>query len=222
MHSSSPEKFSQTSIFDLDETLCTVNTSFQFGKFLFFKRQLPLHKLPLLLACYLGHKIGFLSTTRLHSNACRYFFQGKSIDELDGYVCSFLDEHLPSMLNQTILMKFLDAKSLGHYTVLLSNSPDFLVGEIAKRLDFHEWAATEYVLHEDHRIADVGLLMEGVAKAKFVKNLIERMGISRETITAYSDSFLDIPFLDSVGNPIAVNPDRKLRKLSKQKGWTIL
>jgi phosphoserine phosphatase len=40
--------------------------------------------------------------------------------------------------------------------------------------------------------------------------------------TAYSDSHTDLPFLEAVGHPVAVNPDRKLRRIASQRGWPVL
>ena len=40
--------------------------------------------------------------------------------------------------------------------------------------------------------------------------------------TAYSDSHTDVPFLEVVGNPVAVNPDRALRRVAQERGWPVL
>jgi HAD superfamily hydrolase (TIGR01490 family) len=40
--------------------------------------------------------------------------------------------------------------------------------------------------------------------------------------TAYSDSHTDLPFLEAVGHPVAVNPDRRLRRVAVQRGWPVL
>ena len=40
--------------------------------------------------------------------------------------------------------------------------------------------------------------------------------------TAYSDSHTDLPFLEAVGHPIAVNPDRGLRRVAGERGWPVL
>ena len=39
---------------------------------------------------------------------------------------------------------------------------------------------------------------------------------------AYSDSVTDLPMLEIVGNPRAVNPDRALRRIALQRGWPVL
>jgi phosphoserine phosphatase len=64
--------------------------------------------------------------------------------------------------------------------------------------------------------------MQGEEKASCVKEVAERLCIAKEKITAYSDSFLDLPLLLAAGRPIAVNPDRKLRRFSEEQKWPIL
>jgi HAD superfamily hydrolase (TIGR01490 family) len=43
-----------------------------------------------------------------------------------------------------------------------------------------------------------------------------------EASTAYSDSHTDLPFLEAVGHPVAVNPDRALRRVAADRGWPVL
>ncbi len=40
--------------------------------------------------------------------------------------------------------------------------------------------------------------------------------------TAYSDSHTDLPFLETVGHPVVVNPDRELRATAARRGWPVL
>jgi HAD superfamily hydrolase (TIGR01490 family) len=50
---------------------------------------------------------------------------------------------------------------------------------------------------------------------------IRELDYDLESSTAYSDSHTDLPFLEAVGHPVAVNPDRKLRKIATKRGWPI-
>ena len=52
--------------------------------------------------------------------------------------------------------------------------------------------------------------------------LAEREGYDLAECTAYSDSHTDLPFLEVVGHPVAVNPDRRLRRIAQERGWPIL
>ena len=51
---------------------------------------------------------------------------------------------------------------------------------------------------------------------------IRELGHDLEVSTAYSDSHADLPFLEAVGHPVAVNPDRKLRRIAAERGWPVL
>jgi HAD superfamily hydrolase (TIGR01490 family) len=56
------------------------------------------------------------------------------------------------------------------------------------------------------------------AKADAIRSLDHDLAAS----TAYSDSHTDLPFLEAVGRPVAVNPDRALRRIAGERGWPVL
>jgi HAD superfamily hydrolase (TIGR01490 family) len=62
----------------------------------------------------------------------------------------------------------------------------------------------------------------GPGKAAAVRELAGAEGIDLAASTAYSDSHTDLPFLEVVGNPVVVNPDRELRRIARERGWPIL
>jgi len=51
---------------------------------------------------------------------------------------------------------------------------------------------------------------------------IRELGYDLDASTAYSDSHTDLPFLEAVGHPVVVNPDRKLRRIAAERGWPVL
>jgi HAD superfamily hydrolase (TIGR01490 family) len=67
----------------------------------------------------------------------------------------------------------------------------------------------------------VGGLLHGAAKAEAVLALAEREHLDLSLCSAYSDSVNDLPMLELVGHPNAVNPDGDLRALAKKRGWPI-
>ena len=64
--------------------------------------------------------------------------------------------------------------------------------------------------------------LHGAAKAEAVRELAAREGLDLAASTAYSDSHSDLPFLEAVGRPVAVNPDRELRRVAEGRGWPVL
>jgi phosphoserine phosphatase len=55
-----------------------------------------------------------------------------------------------------------------------------------------------------------------------MRGLAEREGIDLTRSTAYSDSHTDLAFLEAVGNPVAVNPDKRLRAIALTRDWPVL
>jgi HAD superfamily hydrolase (TIGR01490 family) len=59
------------------------------------------------------------------------------------------------------------------------------------------------------------------AKADCIRSLAASNYWDLDASTAYSDSHTDLPFLEAVGHPVVVNPDRKLRKIATERGWRV-
>ncbi len=66
-----------------------------------------------------------------------------------------------------------------------------------------------------------GGLLHGSAKAAAVLALAEREGLDLARCSAYSDSANDLPMLELVGHPHAVNPDARLRAVARERGWPV-
>ena len=60
------------------------------------------------------------------------------------------------------------------------------------------------------------------AKAAALHEVADVDGIDLASSTAYSDSHTDLPFLEAVGNPVAVNPDRELLGIARARGWPVV
>ena len=64
--------------------------------------------------------------------------------------------------------------------------------------------------------------LHGENKAVAIRELAHDEGLDLAASTAYSDSHTDLPFLEAVGNPVAVNPDRALRRVAAARDWPVL
>ena len=69
---------------------------------------------------------------------------------------------------------------------------------------------------------DVAFYCYGDGKAQAIQELAAREGYLLEHCYAYSDSITDLPMLETVGHPTAVNPDRALRKEAAARGWPMV
>ncbi|HKE99084.1 MAG TPA: HAD-IB family hydrolase [Actinomycetes bacterium] len=67
----------------------------------------------------------------------------------------------------------------------------------------------------------LGPVLHGPAKLRAVRELAARERIDLALCSAYSDSVNDRPLLEGVGHPVAVNPDRMLRRLAVERAWPV-
>ena len=210
------------SAFDLDHTLLTVNSSFEFGKYLYKNKLLSTRQMLFASACYILHKSGCLSLDSLHKKIFNVAFKGRSKTDLNTHVHQFLDCYLDAYWNRPVFEKLLDSKQAGHITTIYSSAPDFLVSAIASRLQIHHHEGTIYHTDESGNLSMIDKVVEGNAKAELLTRLAGQHRISKNNVFTYSDSYLDLPFLEVSGNPVAVNPDARLKRICKQKNWQIL
>ena len=59
-------------------------------------------------------------------------------------------------------------------------------------------------------------------KAEAIAQVAAERGIDLSASFAYSDSESDLPMLEAVGNPVAVNPDSALDRIARERGWRIM
>lgn len=209
-------------VFDLDRTIVADNCSLDFCRYLVNKNVLPSSSLIYSLFYYVKHTFFGMSLSDLHNHVFEHLLRGKSLEQLKENVAPFLQDYLFSQIYPPVLAELRLAQHLGYYTLILSNSPSFLVEKIALLLGVNEWRATQYAVDKEQKLCHITSIMQGEEKASCVQEIAGRLSIGKEQITAYSDSFLDLPLLLSAGTPIAVNPDRKLRRFSEQNKWLIL
>ena len=69
---------------------------------------------------------------------------------------------------------------------------------------------------------EIDLYLYGERKAQAARDVAAARGYRMADCRAYSDSITDLPLLEAVGHPTAVNPDRALRRLAEERGWPIL
>lgn len=115
-----------------------------------------------------------------------------------------------------------DHKLCGRDVVVVSASGEEIVGPIARALGATHAMATRMVVEDGKYTGDVAFDCFGEGKVRAVRELADREGYPLEHCYAYSDSITDLPMLEAVGHPTAVNPDRILRKEAATREWPVL
>ena len=115
-----------------------------------------------------------------------------------------------------------DHQEAGRDVVIVSASGTEVVEPIADLLGADRVIATRLVVAEGKYTGEIEYYAYGANKATAMAELADAAGYDLASSYAYSDSETDVPMLEAVGYPYAVNPDRTLRRLADGRGWEIL
>lgn len=119
-------------------------------------------------------------------------------------------------------------RSEGRAVVLASTSPEDLVRPLAARLGCDDVVATRWATSVDAEGVERytggidGGFVWAVGKLLAVRRWAGRHGVSLRASWAYSDSVYDLPLLEAVGHPVAVNPDLRLLGAATVQRWPVL
>ena len=148
----------------------------------------------------------------------------------DGAPIAQLDEDSTELLSQLILTKGFPAgfrrvrqhKALGHRTVLITGALDIVVERNLRPL-FDEIICARMTRTPDGTWT--GELDEapptGEARAMLMADYADAEGLRLEEAVAYADSASDLPMLEAVGFPVAVNPETRLSTIARKRGWLV-
>ncbi|WP_062381781.1 HAD family hydrolase [Demequina pelophila] len=110
----------------------------------------------------------------------------------------------------------------GHEVWLVTASPIEIGRMIARRLGATGALGTEAEHVGGYYTGKLnGGFLHGDLKATRIRELAERTGIDLARSHAYGDSLNDVPMLEAVGKPCPINPDPRMRKLARDRGWPV-
>jgi HAD superfamily hydrolase (TIGR01490 family) len=113
-------------------------------------------------------------------------------------------------------------KAAGRDVVIVSTSGEEVVAPIGAMLGADDVVATQMVVEDGKYTGEISRYAYGPEKAAAVLALAADRGYDLAGSYAYSDSVTDVPMLEAVGHPYAVNADRALRKIAVERDWPLL
>ena len=148
---------------------------------------------------------------------------GRTAEEVDFVAGPFVEDVIEPLIHSDAMRCLARHRAAGDRILIISASAHFLVSAIAERLGVAEVLAID--LEEQHGCYSGrtrGVLTYREGKVTRLNAWLEEQGETLEGAYFYSDSRNDLPLLQRVPYPHAVNPDPTLRAHAEQAGWDIL
>lgn len=210
-----------TAFFDLDKTLVPCNTGRLFVQDLRERGEISL-----------------VNALRAVSWLVKYHFAIIDLGTITGHVANFLRgrheadfaEECRRLVEDRVLPKLLPAglrtierhRQDGHALALLSSSPTYIVEPVARALSVEAVGATQFEVERGRLTGQIlGRPCFGPGKVCRAEELSKSHKLDVANSWFYTDSYTDLPMLERVSHKVAVNPDPRLRRTAKSRGWRV-
>ena len=170
----------------------------------------------------LRYTFGVIDAQKVAEEALRAY-RGKReswmIDRCEGWFKDYVIPHVTDAGRDAVARR----REAGEVTVIVTGATRYAAEPLARELGVEHVVCTE--LEVDSAGCFTGKMRPpmcyGEGKIERTLRLADAHAFALEESTFYSDSITDRPLLERVGEPIVVNPDARLRRLAKKRGWPI-
>ena len=148
---------------------------------------------------------------------------GWDVEQVKEIVGETLHDLIDPLIYSEAAALIAEHKAAGRDVVIVSTSGSEVVEPIAEMLGADLAIGTRMAVGEDGKYSgEIEFYAYAENKAKAIVELAAERGYDLSRSFAYSDSATDVPMLEAVGHPYAVNPDRTLRREATAREWPIL
>jgi HAD superfamily hydrolase (TIGR01490 family) len=214
----------EAAFFDLDKTVIAKASMVAFGRPLMHEglisRRTVLRALyGQLVYMHLGASEEKLERMRESVLALTRGWDQKRIREI---VRETLEDIVEPIIYAEALELIEEHKAAGRRVFIVSASPEEIVAPLGEFLGVDEVIASQARVDDEGRYTgEMRTYAYGPYKADVMRERAAAEGIDLAASYAYSDSYTDAPMLEAVGHPVAVNPDRVLLKLAREREWEV-
>ena len=114
-------------------------------------------------------------------------------------------------------------KNRGDKLVLLTSSSNYISEKVAEDLSLDAWLCNRFEVDAAGKYTGkaLGDLCYGQGKVIHARRYAQAQGIELNQCVFYTDSWSDLPVMLEVGEPVAVNPDPRLKREARRRGWSV-
>jgi len=203
--------------FDVDHTLTRAATGRRFAAALVRERLIPpriLFKIPLL---YVAYRVGGFRIESLAASVA--LLRGTPLSRLGELARRCYSRRIDDDLYPEAVQLVRRLAEAGTRIVLASSTLDLVLEPLAQRLDAEAIIATSLEAVDGIVTGRLSVVAFGAGKLELAAAYAAARGISLRDCSFYTDSCHDLPLLMEVGRPVAVNPDRRLDRIARERGW---
>jgi HAD superfamily hydrolase (TIGR01490 family) len=148
--------------------------------------------------------------------------RGFTPEAMQRIVAEALEPILRPLVYAEALVLVEEHRGRGEPVYIVSATLQEIVQAVADDLGFDGALGTVCEVRDGVYTGRAVRALYGQNKAGAVRELAADRGYDLAECTAYSDSHTDVALLEAVGHPIAVNPDRGLRRIARDRDWPVL
>ena len=173
-------------------------------------------------AFYQDYLAGTLDV-QAYQDFCQEILGRCELEQLQQWHRDFMRDRIEPILLAKGEALLAEHRAAGDKLVIITATNRFITGPIAERLGVDDLLATECEMQDGRytgRSTDVPCFREG--KVIRLQRWLGENGLTLDGSSFYSDSLNDLPLLECVARPVAVDPDPKLRAEAEKRGWPVI
>ncbi len=216
----SPDR--QLAAFDLENTIIASNVVFSYA-WLATRSMGPADRVRFALKTF-SEAPGLLALdARDRTDFLRHFYRrydGASVARMEELGSELLADHILTKAFPAAIRRVREHRAQGHRTVLITGALNIVVDPL--RPLFDDVICTEMSVRNDRYTGELlSVPPTGEVRAAELRRYAAANNFDLSESVAYADSSSDLPLLDAVGYPVAVNPETRLASIASKRGWLI-
>ncbi len=208
-------------LFDMDRTLVDTHTAKLYVR---FQRDLgEIGPLETLRATYwiLQYSIGVINAEQVARHVLEGY-RGKTDEWLTDRCQKWFESHVLEQVSSVGRVRVREHMKAGHAVAIATSAVRQVAAPLARELAIPHLICSELEVRDGELTGSFNRpLCYGEGKLERAKAFLRSVGARLEQVAFYTDSITDLPLLEAVGQPMVVNPDARLRRAARQRGWPV-